>query len=114
MRSCGCSSRRSKIVNTLSVERRDDLLTRLDRVRVTSDKLGYGVGADLQGIWLLPSSLVVISSSSSRGCGKSGIPRVVRDARVLVFSGSNLGLGDSYIPCLPSSEQPLAIASSRG
>jgi hypothetical protein len=33
-----------KIVNALSVERRDDLLTRLDRVRVTSHKIGYGVG----------------------------------------------------------------------
>jgi hypothetical protein len=31
-----------KIVNALSVERRDDLLARLDRVRVIS--AGYGVG----------------------------------------------------------------------
>jgi hypothetical protein len=36
-----------KIVNALSVERRDDLLTRLDRVRVTSHKIGYGVGDDM-------------------------------------------------------------------
>src|ERR1035438_2576101 len=36
-----------KIVNTLSVERRDDLLTRLDRVRVTSHEIGYGVGDDM-------------------------------------------------------------------
>ena len=35
------------IVNALSVERRDDLLTRLDRVRVTSHKIGYGVGDDM-------------------------------------------------------------------
>jgi len=36
-----------RIVNALSVERRDDLLTRLDRVRVTSHKIGYGVGDDM-------------------------------------------------------------------
>ena len=36
-----------KIVDTLSVERRDDLITRLDRVRVTSHKVGYGVGDDM-------------------------------------------------------------------
>jgi hypothetical protein len=36
-----------KIVNALSVERRDDLLTRLDRVRVTSHKIGYGVRDDM-------------------------------------------------------------------
>ncbi len=36
-----------KIVNALSIERRDDLLTRLDRVRVTSHKIGYGVGDDM-------------------------------------------------------------------
>jgi hypothetical protein len=37
-----------KIVNALSVERRDNLLTRLDRVRVTSHKIGYGVGDDME------------------------------------------------------------------
>jgi hypothetical protein len=36
-----------KIVNALSVERHDSLLTRLDRVRVTSHKIGYGVGDDM-------------------------------------------------------------------
>jgi len=36
-----------KIANALSVERRDDLLVRLDRVRVTSHKIGYGVGDDM-------------------------------------------------------------------
>ncbi len=36
-----------KIVNALSVERRDDLLTRLDSVRVISHKIGYGVGDDM-------------------------------------------------------------------
>jgi hypothetical protein len=36
-----------KIVNALSVERRDDLLSRLDCVRVTSHKIGYGVGDDM-------------------------------------------------------------------
>jgi hypothetical protein len=36
-----------KIVNALSVERRDDLITRLDRVRVISHKIGYGVGDDM-------------------------------------------------------------------
>jgi hypothetical protein len=35
------------VVNALSVERRDDLLARLDRVRVTSHKIGYGVGDDM-------------------------------------------------------------------
>jgi hypothetical protein len=34
-----------KIVNPLSVERRDDPLARLDRVRVIS--VGYGVGDDM-------------------------------------------------------------------
>jgi hypothetical protein len=33
-----------KIVKSLSVERRDDLLTRLNRVRAISHKIGYGVG----------------------------------------------------------------------
>ncbi len=36
-----------KILNALSVERRDNLLTRLDRVRVISHKIGYGVGDDM-------------------------------------------------------------------
>jgi hypothetical protein len=36
-----------KIVKALSVEHRDELLTRLDRVRVTSHKFGYGVGDDM-------------------------------------------------------------------
>ena len=36
-----------KIVNALSVERRDELVTRLDRVRVISHKIGYGVGDDM-------------------------------------------------------------------
>ena len=36
-----------KIANALSVERRDDLLARLDRVRVISHKFGYGVGDDM-------------------------------------------------------------------
>jgi len=36
-----------KIANALSVERRDDLITRLDRVRVISHKFGYGVGDDM-------------------------------------------------------------------
>ena len=39
-----------KIVNALSVERRDDLLTRLDRVRVISHKIGYGVGDDMDSL----------------------------------------------------------------
>jgi hypothetical protein len=36
-----------KIAKTLSVEHRDDLLTRLDSVRVISHKIGYGVGDDM-------------------------------------------------------------------
>ena len=36
-----------KIVNALSVEHRDDLLPRLDSVRVISHKIGYGVGDDM-------------------------------------------------------------------
>jgi hypothetical protein len=36
-----------KIANALSVERRDGLLARLDRVRVISHKFGYGVGDDM-------------------------------------------------------------------
>jgi hypothetical protein len=36
-----------KIVTELSVERRDELVTRLDRVRVISRNIGYGVGDDM-------------------------------------------------------------------
>jgi hypothetical protein len=36
-----------KTVNALSVERRDDLLSRLDRVRVISRNIGYGVEDDM-------------------------------------------------------------------
>jgi hypothetical protein len=36
-----------KIVNALSVERRDELVTRLDRERVISRNIGYGVGDDM-------------------------------------------------------------------
>ena len=39
-----------KMVNALSVERRDDLLARLDRVRVISHKIGYGVGDDMDSL----------------------------------------------------------------
>jgi hypothetical protein len=36
-----------KIVNALSVERRDNLLTRLNSVRLIGHKIGYGVGDDM-------------------------------------------------------------------
>ncbi|MGA7321440.1 MAG: hypothetical protein WBW98_13080 [Candidatus Sulfotelmatobacter sp.] len=36
-----------KIVDALSVERRDNLLTRLDSVRLIGHKIGYGVGDDM-------------------------------------------------------------------
>ena len=36
-----------KTVNALSVERRDDFLTRLDGVRVTSHRIGFGVEDDM-------------------------------------------------------------------
>jgi len=36
-----------KLANALSVERRDHLVARLDRVRVISHKFGYGVGDDM-------------------------------------------------------------------
>ena len=36
-----------KIANALSVERLDDLMTRLDRVRVIGHEFGYGVGDDM-------------------------------------------------------------------
>jgi len=39
-----------KIVHALSVERRDDLLTRLDSVRAISHKIGYGVGDDMDSL----------------------------------------------------------------
>ena len=35
-----------KMAKALSAERRDDILVRLDRVRVISHKIGYGVGDD--------------------------------------------------------------------
>ena len=36
-----------KFANALSVDRRDDLVSRLDRVRAISHKYGYGVGDDM-------------------------------------------------------------------
>jgi hypothetical protein len=36
-----------KLANAISVERRDDFLARLDRVRAISHEFGYGVGDDL-------------------------------------------------------------------
>jgi hypothetical protein len=36
-----------KVANTLSVDRRDDLVAKLDRVRATSHEFGYGVGDDM-------------------------------------------------------------------
>ena len=36
-----------KLANALSVDRRDDLVARLDRVRVISHEFGYGVGDDM-------------------------------------------------------------------
>ena len=36
-----------KLAHTLSVERRNDLITRLDRVRVIGHEFGYGVGDDM-------------------------------------------------------------------
>jgi hypothetical protein len=36
-----------KFANTLSVDRRDDLVARLARVRATSHEFGYGVGDDM-------------------------------------------------------------------
>jgi hypothetical protein len=41
-----------KIVNALSVERRDELLTRLDCVRVISRNIGYGVEEDMDFLML--------------------------------------------------------------
>ena len=39
-----------KIINALSVERRDNFLTRLDKVRAISHKIGYGVGDDMDSL----------------------------------------------------------------
>jgi hypothetical protein len=39
-----------KIVNELSVERRDELVTRLDSVRVISRNIGYGVEDDMDSL----------------------------------------------------------------
>jgi hypothetical protein len=36
-----------KLANALSVDRRNDLVARLDRVRATSHEFGYGVGDDM-------------------------------------------------------------------
>jgi len=36
-----------KFANALSVDRRGDLVARLDRVRAISHELGYGVGDDM-------------------------------------------------------------------
>jgi hypothetical protein len=36
-----------KLAHTLSVERRNDLITRLDRVRVIGHEFGYGVRDDM-------------------------------------------------------------------
>jgi hypothetical protein len=36
-----------KFVNVLSVDRRDDLVARLDRVRAISHEFGYGVGDEM-------------------------------------------------------------------
>jgi hypothetical protein len=38
------------MANALSVERRDNLMTRLDRVRVISHKVGYGVGDSMDSL----------------------------------------------------------------
>jgi hypothetical protein len=39
-----------KLAQTLSVERRNDLITRLDRVRVIGHEFGYGVGDDMDSL----------------------------------------------------------------
>jgi hypothetical protein len=39
-----------KLANGLSAQRRDELMTRLDRVRVISHKVGYGVGDDMDSL----------------------------------------------------------------
>jgi hypothetical protein len=36
-----------KFANALSLDRRDDLVSRLDRVRTISHDFGYGVGDDM-------------------------------------------------------------------
>ena len=38
------------LANALPAHRRDDLITRLDRVRVISHKFGYGVGDDMDSL----------------------------------------------------------------
>ena len=45
-----------KLANALSADRRDDLITRLDRVRVISHDFGYGVGDDMD--FLLSKSVL--------------------------------------------------------
>jgi hypothetical protein len=40
----------AKLANELSVERRDELITRLDRVRVIGHKFGYGVGDSMDSL----------------------------------------------------------------
>jgi len=44
---CACSSGPLKFENALSVDRRGDLVARLDRVRAISHEFGYGVGDDM-------------------------------------------------------------------
>jgi len=39
-----------KFAKTLSVERRDDIVARLDRVRTISHEFGYGVGDDMDSL----------------------------------------------------------------
>src|SRR5580704_7698552 len=39
-----------KVASTLSDQRRDEFMTRLDRVRVISHKFGYGVGDDMDSL----------------------------------------------------------------
>jgi len=39
-----------KLANALPAHGRDDLITRLDRVRVISHKFGYGVGDDMDSL----------------------------------------------------------------
>jgi len=48
-----------KLANALSAERRDDLMTRLDRVRVISHDFGYGVGDEMDSLLskYMPKSL---------------------------------------------------------
>ena len=39
-----------KLAKALSADRRDEILARLDRVRVISHKVGYGVGDDMDSL----------------------------------------------------------------